>query len=313
MSGDWTLDPDTVAALEVPETSDFWDVPGSRRLERLAGDASLATRREDPAVRWRDLSFDVAGRSIPIRLYEPVEHPSPRGAVAYFHGGGFVFGNLDNEHDRLVTWCRDSGALVMSVDYRRAPENPYPAGVEDCRESVRWMLEHADELGIDPNRWCVGGASAGGALAAAVAQWARDHVSPPPVAQILLYPVLDDRATEGSTRTYFEGLGWDGRRVEKMWELYLQGTPADPGAAPAREEYLAGLAPAYVLVCEHDPLRDEALDYARRLSDSGVEVELHVLPRAYHAVDVIAPESVLARRAMREQGDVLRHYVGPRR
>ncbi|MBU6495006.1 MAG: alpha/beta hydrolase [Acidobacteria bacterium] len=308
---DWTLDPDTLSGLEGPDTSDLWNVDGSRRLDRLLAAASIATRKDDPLVRWRDITIEVDQRAISARLYEPSESSGPRGGVLFFHGGAFVFGTLESEHDRCVAWCRASGALVLSVDYRLAPEFPFPAAVDDCRAAARWMTEHAEELRLDLARWCVAGASAGGALAAGVAQWARGTLGTPPCAQILIYPVLDDRATDGSAATYFEGLSWDGRRGAKMWEIYLSDHLPNADAAPARAEDLRGLAPAYFMVCEHDPLRDEALDYARRLLDSGVEVELHLWPRAYHAVDVIAPDSRLARRAMREQGEVLRRVVGP--
>ncbi len=310
MNHSWELEPDTRSALEGPDVSNLWDVEGSRRLERLLAGASLATRRDEPVVAWRDIPLELEGRTLTVRLYEPRGVTGPRGAVLFFHGGAFVFGDLESEHDRCVSWCRDSGAVVLSLDYRLAPEHPFPAGVLDCRAAAEWMLENALVLNIDPSRWCVAGASAGGALAAGLAQWARHSLPTPPIAQILLYPVLDDRAREGSARTYAEGLSWDGRRGEKMWEIYLGPTPANADAAPAREPDLRGLPPAYLLVCEHDPLRDEALDYARRLLEAGVGVEMHLLARAYHAVDVIAPESRLSHLALREQGDVVRYFVG---
>jgi len=214
--------------------------------------------------------------SVPVRIYEPDADP-PHPILAYFHGGGWVVGDLDT-HDRL---CREltlaTGRLVVSVDYRLAPEHPFPAAIEDCWAATRWLAASADEYGGDPDRLAVAGDSAGGNLAAAVALLARDRGGPALERQVLVYPVVDDDLDGyDSYRTRGEGYGLE--RSEMRWFLdgYL------PGAVRARNPYalpmracaadLSGVAPATVLTAGFDPLRDEGRAYADRLAAAGVPV-----------------------------------------
>ncbi|MEV3920151.1 alpha/beta hydrolase [Actinomadura coerulea] len=248
----------------------------------------------------------VAG-GVPVRIYRPRETPAP--VLVYFHGGGFVTGGLENEHERCLRFAGEDGIAVVSVDYRLAPEHPFPAGFEDCYAATVWAHEHAEEFGGDAERVAVGGGSAGGALAAAVALRARDEGGPPLVFQMLLYPVLDDRMATPSMRAFTEPPLFNSGDVRHMWRHYLGGRADVPAyAAPARAEDLGGLPSAYVLVPEHDPLRDEGLAYAHRLIASGVPTELHHVPGACHGFDGIM-SARLGRLAFEEQRAVLRRCL----
>ncbi|MFD0541145.1 alpha/beta hydrolase [Actinomadura luteofluorescens] len=252
----------------------------------------------------------VVSGGVPVRVYRPRETPAP--VLVYFHGGGFVTGGLENEHERCLKFAGEDGIAVVSVDYRLAPEHPFPAGFEDCYAATLWAHEHAGEFGGDPERVAVGGGSAGGALAAAVALRARDEGGPPLVFQMLLYPVLDDRMATPSMRTFTEPPLFNSGDVRHMWRHYLGGRADVPAyAAPARAGDLSGLPRAYVLVPEHDPLRDEGLAYAHRLIVSGVPTELHHVPGACHGFDGII-SARLGRLAFEEERAVLRRCLSGR-
>ncbi|SNS05760.1 alpha/beta hydrolase [Actinomadura mexicana] len=266
-----------------------------RALARPAGDEGVVV--EDRTIPG----------GVPVRVYRPRETPAP--VLVYFHGGGFVTGGLDNEHERCLEFAGEDGIAVVSVDYRLAPEHPFPAGFEDCYAATVWASEHAGEFGGDPERVAVGGGSAGGALAAAVALRARDEGGPPLVFQMLLYPVLDDRMATPSMRTFAEPPLFNSGDVRHMWRHYLGGRADVPAyAAPARAEDLRGLPRAYMLVPELDPLRDEGLAYAHRLIVSGVPTELHHVPGACHGFDGIM-SARLGRLAFEEERAILRRCL----
>jgi acetyl esterase/lipase len=197
----------------------------------------------------------------------------------------------------LITRHR-SAALAgpASVGYRLAPEHKYPAALDDCYAALGWTAGCATRLGIDVARLAVAGRSAGGTLAAAVALAARDRRGPALAFQLLLIPALDDRATYPSIAQSVDGRIIDGRVVTGMWQHYLD-SAADQYAAPARARDLRGLPPAYLQIGQADPLRDEALEYARRLSAADVLTEVHLVPGAFHLFEGYAPASRLARRA----------------
>ncbi|MBO0849769.1 MAG: alpha/beta hydrolase [Pseudonocardia sp.] len=213
---------------------------------------------------------------IPVRVYTPTRSSAsgPTPVVVYFHGGGWVIGDLgvvDNPCRRLAA---ATGAVVVSVDYRLAPEHRYPAAFDDCFAATSWAAEHAGELGGDPSLLAVAGDSAGGNLAAAVALAARDRGGPALVAQLLIYPVTDFNFSTDSYRDNAEGYLLTKASMQWFWAHYLgaQELADDPYACPARAGDLAGLPPAYVATCEYDPLRDEGEAYAQRLAEAGVKV-----------------------------------------
>ena len=219
------------------------------------------------------------GRPIPVRVYTPALPPDPeqtdalRAAIAYAHGGGWIEGSLDS-HDRLVrALCNGTGAVVAAIDYRLAPEHPFPAAVEDCTAAVRWLHAHARELDADADRLAVAGDSAGANLMTVVARRLRDSGGPELRLQALLYPATDAGMDTASYRELSDGYGLAAAEMARCWRLYLDGhDPGDPDASPLRAPDLAGLPPAFVLTCEYDPLRDEGEAYAERLREAGVPV-----------------------------------------
>ena len=241
--------------------------------------------------------------AVPVRIYTPKASGSPLPALVYFHGGAFVIGDMYLEEQRCLRLAADGGCVVVSVDYRLAPENPFPAGVEDCYCALAWVGANVKELGVDIDRIAVGGASAGGALAAAVSQMARDRSGVPLAMQLLIYPVIDDRMETPSMKAFSATPVWNSGSNAQMWDHYL-GVKRDyvsNYAAPGRATDLADLPPAYVMTAEFDPLRDEGISYAQRLMQAGVPAELHSFAGAVHGFDLVAPDTGIARRALDEQ------------
>lgn len=243
------------------------------------------------------------GAEIPMRLYRK-EGSDPGSLVVYIHGGGMFLCSIDTHDPICRAYADASGVPLLSVDFRFAPEHPYPTSVEDCYAALRWAVDNATELGIDPQRIAIMGDSAGGGMAAAVALMARDRGGPSLAAQILIYPMLDDRTTDPdpeiapfATWTTDDNItGWGCLLGEAAGSAQV---PAY--AAPARAEDLSGLPPTYIDVGQLDIFRGEDLAYAERLSRAGVPVEFHLYPGAPHAFEVFAPDSDVARRAQAER------------
>jgi acetyl esterase/lipase len=270
---------------------------------------SLNQRRAETARNVNTVGVDIENRevrSIPVRLYRG--GPSRAPAVIYCHSGAFVLGNLDTDHRQCVEFARRGRCTVISVDYRLAPEDPYPAGFDDAMAVLEWAANNAQELGIDAARLAVAGSSAGASLAALLAQRAADGSSPPIVFQLLHQPVLDDRPMP--SKDEFDATpGFDGPAVTLMWQHYLASELVPVGAVPARADDLAGVASALITCSELDPLRDEAVDYALRLMWAGVATELHVFPGTCHGFDSLLPEWETSQRLFDLQGAVLRRAL----
>ncbi|WP_188196862.1 alpha/beta hydrolase [Nonomuraea sp. SYSU D8015] len=243
-----------------------------------------------------------ADPQVPVRIYRP--HLA-QGAIIWLHGGGWVMGDLDTEHPWAARLADVSGAVVISVGYRLAPEQPFPAALDDVYAVLTWTAEHAAELGIDPERIAVGGHSAGSNLAAGVALRARDEQGPPICFQLLNQPALDDRMETWSAR-HFTDTPWMNRdKVVAAWRHYLGSAPPSPYAAPARADDLSGLPPAYIATAEFCPNRDEDILYALRLLQAGVSVELHQWPGTFHGSQAILSAEV-SQRQVAELGAALR-------
>ncbi len=230
----------------------------------------------------------VGEPAVEVLVTAPKEHNPGRAAVLWIHSGGYVLGSPRIELPLAADLARDLGVVVISPAYRLAPEHPFPAAFDDCKTVLRWMRAHAGELDIDPARIAVGGGSAGGGLSAAIAQWCYDEEIPL-CAQVLLYPMLDDRT---ALRDDFGGRGrlvWSPEAIRFGWTSYLGHAPgqSDPPdyAAPARRMDLSGLPPAWIGVGDLDAFHDEDVDYARRLAASGVACELVIVPGMYHGAD----------------------------
>ncbi|APE22077.1 MULTISPECIES: alpha/beta hydrolase [Streptomyces] len=242
--------------------------------------------------------MDIEDRTVPadppvrVRVYRP---HGARGAVVWLHGGGFLMGDLDTEHPWAARIAASSGAVVISVDYRLAPEHPFPAALDDAYAVLTWAVGHAAELGVEPDRVAIGGHSAGANLAAAVTLLARDRQGPPIRFQLLNQPGLDDRQDSWSAVNFTETPWFFRAKSLASWRHYLGGGPATAYAAPARAEDLAGLPPAYLATAEFDPNRDEGLAYALRLLQAGVSVEIHQWPGAFHGSQAILSAEISQR------------------
>lgn len=297
------MDPELEAFAHLFPPSDLSD-PVTARENLAALAASVPVDTGDLQIEDRVVPADPG---VPVRIYRP---PGAQGALVLLHGGGFVMGDLDTERPAATLFANGSGAVVVSVDYRRAPEHRFPAALDDAYAALTWTVEHAAELGIDPARVAVGGHSAGGGLAAAVALRARDQQGPPIRYQLLNQPQLDDRQDTWSQRT-FTDLPWVNRdKITTAWRHYLGDTAATPDAAPARASDLSGLPAAYIATAELDPLRDEAISYALRLLQAGVSVELHQWAGTFHGSQAIMSADVSQRQIAEVTGALRRALAG---
>ena len=245
-----------------------------------------------------------------VRVYSPKSASKPAPGIVYIHGGGMIMGGLDGEDGTCQMMADQLGAVIASVDYRKAPENPYPAAPEDCFAAASWVFENAEKLGIDHGNIGVYGQSAGGGLTLAVAMMARDRGGPNFAYMVPIYPMIDDRNESESSKLITDVGIWDRDGSIEAWGWYLGGQSADQYAAPARAKDLAGLPPAYIDVGELDMFRDEDIDFAKRLAEAGVQVEFHLWPGAYHASEVFAPEAALSQRIWSTRISAIKRLIG---
>jgi acetyl esterase/lipase len=275
-------------------------------LERLVGALSTDVDATGVVVTDREIDGPDGAPAVPVRLYVPEgEATAARSAYLTIHGGGFVMGTIAMEHAFAVQVARELGVVVAAVEYRLAPEHPYPAGLEDCYAALRWLHDQADELGVDRGRIGVGGQSAGGGLTAGLALLAMDRGGPTICFQLLGIPELDDRLETPSMQRFVDTPLWTRPNAVVSWQAYVGDRAGGPDvpiyAAPARAtvEQVRGLPPAYVTTMEFDPLRDEGIVYALRLLEAGVSVELHQFPGTFHGSALI-PTADVSRRAAEE-------------
>ena len=257
----------------------------------------------------REISVPGPGGPIPVRVYRPAcEGPLP--LVAYAHGGGWAVGSLDGFGPVSRALANASGAIVASIDYRLAPEHPFPAGLDDVRAAVRWLAENAREFDGDPDRVAIAGDSAGGNLATVTARRLRDEGGSPLRYQALVYPVCDSALNTPSYRESAEGFGLSALSMKRFWELYLDGADGRvPDASPLQAGDLSGLPPAFILTVRDDVLRDEGEAYARALEAAGVPVTLRRYDGAVHGFFRWIEKSRLSRRAVAEVGAALREAL----
>jgi acetyl esterase/lipase len=249
------------------------------------------------------------GAEVRVNLFRPERPAAPRPAILHIHGGGYVLGTADMTNAANAATALKLDCVIVSVDYRLAPETPYPGPLEDCYGALRWLHESAAELGVDAKRVAIAGESAGAGIAAGLALLARDRGDAPICFQCLVYPMLDDRTHTDNTAPYAGEFVWNGDSNRFGWQAYLGNTPdgADIpySAAPGRAPDLRGLPPAFINCGALDLFADEDIAYARRLMHAGVATELHIYPGGFHGFP-LAPGTQLATRAERDRIDALR-------
>ncbi len=277
--------------------------PDLRRIARvlprhLIGPRSLSTVRRFLALadRPRDGVEVLPVGGVSVRLHHPGAADGPLPAVLWIHGGGYVIGNAAQDDKLCARLARHHGALVAAVDYRLAPEHPFPTPLHDCHDALVWLAARPE---VDATRVAIAGASAGAGLAAALALLARDRGEVAPVAQVLTYPMLDDRTAVDPSYDRLDVRGWDNASNRFGWASYLGRPPGSPAisglAAPSRHDDLAGLPQAWIGVGTNDVFHDEDVAYAQRLREAGVRCELEVVPGAFHAFDGIARRAPVVR------------------
>ena len=308
------IDPEIRPVLDLVPRLDLIDIPTARR-ERAELAARASAGHVPPAfVRTearRIPGWPEGEPEVVVRVHEPAEQSaSPRPALLWVHGGGHVLGSASQDDPLLQDLVARTGCVAVAVEWRRAPEDPYPAAVHDAYAALRWMAEDA---ALDPGRLVVGGASSGGGAAAGLALLARDRSEVPLAGQLLVYPMLDDREVTASSREVLDPRLWNHESNRLGWAAYLSGldgaeVPAH--AAPARATDVHGLPPTWLATGELDLFRDEDLEYASRLLASGVPTELHVYAGAVHGFDLFAPEAAVSRRYCRDRDEAFDRFGG---
>jgi acetyl esterase/lipase len=310
----YAFDPELAPLVELLPGSDFNDVEAARAyLATLIAPLNAQVDTDGLTITDHEIPGPEGAPAVSVRVYarDTDAPPAGRPALLDIHGGGFCSGNIDMEHAFAAQVARTLDAVVVCVEYRLAPEHPFPAGVEDCYDALRWLHRDAAALGIDAARVAVGGQSAGGGLTAATVLLARDRGGPPVCFQFLGIPELDHRLETASMCAFVDTPMWHRPNAEISWRNYLGGNVTDvsPYASPAIATDLRGLPPAYVTTMEFDPLRDEGILYALRLMEAGVSVELHSFPGTFHGSAMI-PTAAVSRRASAELMVALRRGLG---
>lgn len=246
---------------------------------------------------------------VKVRIYRPAEATGTLPGIYFIHGGGMIMGDIDEEDAVATEICERVDAVVVSVEYRLAPEHPYPAPVEDCYAGLVWTARNASELRFDPDRLAVYGGSAGGGLTIAASLLARDRGFPALRFQMPIYPMIDHRHETPSSYEITDIGIWDRSGNIEAWQWYLGEGKVDHYAAPVLAEDLTGLPPTYIDVGTVDLFRDEDIAFAMRLMAAGVPTELHVWPGAYHGAEGFAPEAALSRRILAGRMEALRRAL----
>ncbi len=280
------------------------------RRQAMSAFRDAAPKAEFPGLHISEHTYPGPGGDLTLRLYQPTSVVTPSAGLVYLHGGGMVMGNLDSQDENLREMATELQIPIASLDYRKAPEHPYPAAPEDSYAGVCWVFENAATMGMDPNNIGLMGVSAGGGLVLATALMLRDRQGPRLTYLLPIYPMIDDRHHTDSSNEILDIGIWDREGSIEAWQWYLGGQQADEYAAPARAEGVAGLPPTYIDVGDLDLFRDEDILIAQRLSAAGVSVEFHLWPGAYHASEMFAPWAALSQRIWATRYAAIRRLAG---
>lgn len=314
------LDPELVEALEgFTELTggglDLNDIPVTRVAldEMFSALASELVPIDGVVTEARTVPTIGDAPDVQVRVYRPTDAPGRLPGLLWIHGGGYVLGSAEQDDMIAQHFAVTVGCVVVAVDYRLAPEHPFPSPLEDCYTALEWLSVRCDELGVDPSRIALGGASAGGGLAAALALLVRDRGELDVVFQLLIYPMIDDRNVDQAGGDVPETFVWTRENNLMGWEAYLGSLrgrdDVPPHAAAFRAKDLTGLPPAYIPVGDLDLFLDENTEYAQRLLDAGVPTELHIYPGAYHGFDGFAPDASISQRFTTDRDEALRRAL----
>jgi acetyl esterase/lipase len=252
---------------------------------------------------------------IRLRIYKPKSIAAPTPVLLWLHGGGYVIGKPEMDDLSCAQYVRELGVTIVSVDYHYAPKYPFPAGLEDSYSALKWVGAHSRQLGVDAKRIAIGGASAGGGLAAALVQLAHDRQEIKPVFQLLVYPMLDDRTVLRADIDDSNSPAWNQKSNRFGWESYLGkkcgAEDVPPYSVPARREDFSGLPQAWIGVGTLDVFHDEDVAYAQRLKGCGIECELYIVPGAFHGFDVFDPQIPIVKDFRKSQISALKKYLFP--
>lgn len=305
------LDPQLLTVVKQVPIIDMADIPAARTaLHAVFAQVNVAPA--NPQVERFDHHVPGKGDSpaVHLRLFRPAGITGTLPCLYWIQGGGYVLTAPDLDDQWCETIAHAQQCVVISVNWRRAPEHPFPAAIDDCYAGLAWAAEQADVLAIDPARLVIGGASSGGGAAAALALKVRDLGEFSVTHQLLIYPMLDDTNSTVSSQHVTDPELWNRTSNELAWRAYLGasygGSDVSPYAAPTRMMDLSRLPPATVLTGEHDLFRDENIDYAQRLMHAGVPTELHVYSGAHHGFDRHVPDADVSLRFFKDRDDALR-------
>jgi acetyl esterase/lipase len=320
MSMTHRLDPELVKPLEAWQAAtnggiNLHDIPAARRtMDELAA-AQMAKAQPIEGVSSVDkmVPGPAGDPDVFVRIYQPTDRPAALPALLWIHGGGYVLGSVERD-DLLAKYLAKIGqCVVASVEYRLAPEHPFPAPVEDCYAALKWLAANSADFGVNKSRIAIGGASAGGGLAAGLAVLTRDRAEVEVAFQLLIYPMIDDRNVAPVSATAPDTFVWTRENNLMGWRAYLGREPGGAGVSPyaaaARATDLKGLPPAYIAVGDLDLFLDENITYAQRLLAAGVPTELHVYPGAFHGFNGFVPGAEVSRRFNGDRDNALKRML----
>jgi acetyl esterase/lipase len=314
------LNPELVAPLEAWHKAtkggiNLHDISAARRMMDELAAAQMAKAQPIEGISTVDRRVPGPGGApeVFVRIYQPTDRPDTLPALLWIHGGGYVMGSVERDDLLAKHLARVGQCVVASVEYRLAPEHPFPAPVEDCYAALKWLSAQSTELGVNKARIAIGGASAGSGLAAGLAVLTRDRAEVEVAFQLLIYPMIDDRNIAPASVTVPDTFVWTRENNLMGWRAYLGrepgGTDVSPYAAAARTTDLKGLPPAYIPVGDLDLFLDENMTYAQRLLAAGVPTELHVYPGAFHGFNGFVPNAEISRRFNTDRDNVLKRML----
>jgi acetyl esterase/lipase len=313
------LDPElrvVVEGLPTDRTLNLNNISAARaRMKKLLTEMLAALPPVEGVISQDQLAPGPQGDpAVPVRVYRPNDQKNKLPSLFWIHGGGYVMGDIEQDDRLMKQMVKRIGCVAVSVEYRLPPEHPFPAPVEDCYAGLKWLFAHADELGVEPSRIAIGGASAGGGLAAGLALLARDRREVQVAFQLLIYPMIDDRNLTPASYAITDPRVWNRETNSLGWKAYLGreehgGAEVSPYAAAARATDLTNLPPTYISVGTLDLFIDENIDYAQRLIQAGVLTELHVYPGAFHGFDLFAPSARVSKQFKGDRDNALKRAL----